>query len=221
MNGCKLFKFKIACVSLLAITTTAQTRRADVRQDLEKVVVAAGEVSCDVVVRDKKGRPVKDLQASDFDVYEDGVKQELNSFRLVASKSVGGNSIADSRGEKNNSQAIDADISIPGRARPGGESGPGITAVALVFDRLEPDARARAREAALSYLGENSGKNELVGVFLTDLSLVVLQPFTDDKQLVKLGIEKAGLHASSLYDSNNQRAREMRDRMSGVPTPQG
>src|SRR5882672_393013 len=102
MNGCKLFKFKIACVSVLAITTTAQTRRADVRQDLEKVVVAAGEVSCDVVVRDKKGRPVKDLQASDFDVYEDGVKQELNSFRLVASKSVGGNSIADSRGEKDN-----------------------------------------------------------------------------------------------------------------------
>ncbi len=171
MHGCRHFNFITVCVSVLAITTTAQTLRPNVKQDLERVVVAAGEVSCDVVVRDKKGRPVKDLQASDFEVYEDGVKQGLNSFRLVASKSVGGNSIVNSRGEEDKSQASDASIPLQGRARPGRETGPGITVVALVFDRLAPDARARAREAALSYLAESVNNNEMVGVFLTDLSL--------------------------------------------------
>jgi VWFA-related protein len=154
------------------------------------------------VVRDKKGRPVRDLQASDFEVFEDGIKQDLNSFRLVASKSEGGSSIGNSRGE-DREKASDLGVLSPNKSHSGAEAGSGTTAVALVFDRLSPDARTRAREAALSYLGESVNKNELMGVFLTDLSLLVLQPFTDNKQLVKLAIEKAGLHSPSLYTSNN------------------
>jgi VWFA-related protein len=39
---------------------------------------------------------------------------------------------------------------------------------------------------------------------------VVLQAFTNDAQLVKAGIEKAGLHASSQFPSNNKEARTAR-----------
>jgi VWFA-related protein len=81
----------------------------------------------------------------------------------------------------------------------------------LVFDRLTPDGRARATQAALSYLQESANRDELFGVFLTDLSVVVLQPFTDDRQLVKSGIEKAGVHSPSLYISNNEETRRARD----------
>ena len=56
-------------------------------------------------------------------------------------------------------------------------SEPSVNAVALIFDRLSPESRVRARDAALSYLGDSVKKSELVGVFLTDLSVVVLQPF--------------------------------------------
>jgi VWFA-related protein len=40
-------------------------------------------VSSDVIVRDKRGQFLADLSKNDFELYEDGVKQELNSFVLV------------------------------------------------------------------------------------------------------------------------------------------
>src|SRR4051812_23273644 len=40
-------------------------------------------VSSDVIVRNKKGQFQADLTKNDFDLYEDGVKQELTSFVLV------------------------------------------------------------------------------------------------------------------------------------------
>src|SRR6266545_3795017 len=44
--------------------------------------VGTAVVTLDIVVRDKKGRAVRDLKASDFEVFEDGVKQTIDSFRV-------------------------------------------------------------------------------------------------------------------------------------------
>src|SRR6266542_641801 len=52
-------------------------------QGEDKFVTATTEMIFDVVVKDKKGRPVKDFQAPDFQITEDGVPQEVKSFRLV------------------------------------------------------------------------------------------------------------------------------------------
>ncbi len=40
-------------------------------------------VSSDVIVRNRRGQFQADLTRDDFEVYEDGVKQELSSFTLV------------------------------------------------------------------------------------------------------------------------------------------
>src|SRR5580692_6019078 len=45
--------------------------------------VTTTEVGLDLVVRNKKGRQVKNLKADDVEIYEDGVRQQLLSFRLV------------------------------------------------------------------------------------------------------------------------------------------
>ena len=42
------------------------------------------EVLLDLIVRDKKGKPVTDLKPEDFSVLDSGVKQTLTSFRLVS-----------------------------------------------------------------------------------------------------------------------------------------
>ena len=73
----------LACVAGSSIITRAQQQRP-VEQTPDKVVISKNEVPFDVVVRDKKGRPVKDLTAAEFEVYEDGVKQEITSFRFVS-----------------------------------------------------------------------------------------------------------------------------------------
>jgi VWFA-related protein len=204
----------LACCIGTAITNGSQAQQRVEQQQSSTVVVSTGEVALDVVVRDKRGRLTKDLSPSDFEVYEDGVKQEINSFRFVSSTNPQTDITSDNRQDQGNGQNVRPNpANLPARLRNGTDNPevPGVTAMALVFDRLTPDARARATQAALSYVQETGNKDELFGVFLTDLSLVVLQPFTEDHQLVKSAIEKAGVHSPSLYISNNEETRRQRD----------
>ncbi|HEY9503552.1 MAG TPA: VWA domain-containing protein, partial [Pyrinomonadaceae bacterium] len=177
----------LACVAGSSIITRAQQQRS-VEQTPDKVVISKNEVPFDVVVRDKKGRPVKDLTAAEFEVYEDGVKQEITSFRFVSSGSTSTPATPATKDAADSAKEPSAPPAPPNSTTDSSE--PSVSAVALVFDRLTPESRLRARDAALSYLGDSVKKNELVGVFLTDLSVVVLQQFTEDAQLIKAGIEK-------------------------------
>src|ERR1043165_7584086 len=201
--------FACACIAATARAGLAQTQPAPGQQSDQKVVVNASEVLFDVVVRDKKGRPVNDLGASDFEVYEDGVAQQVNSFRLMTRNN--GNdkpatNVAEKSSKTENSSKNQAAAQLSS-TRGSAEASPRLSAVAIVFDRLTPAGRARASRAALSYVGE---KEDLVGVFLTDLSLATLQPYTNDMQLVRKAIENAGTSSPSLYISNNAEARDGR-----------
>jgi VWFA-related protein len=206
MRTLKTLLFLCPLVAVVVVAGRAQAPQAPDTQDGQKVVVGSSEVLFDVVVRDKRGRAVTDLSPADFEVYEDGVKQQVNSFRLFSREPAGsdaGRPAGSVEPAKNERAAV-----RPEEA--GADDGARLSAVAIVFDRLTPDARARARQAALAYVGE---KKDLVGVFLTDLSLVTLQPFTDDMNLVRQAIEKAGVNSPSLYTSNNEEAREVRKRL--------
>ena len=44
------------------------------------------QVVLDVVVRDKKGRPVLDVRPEELEVYEQGVQQTVEGFKLVESE---------------------------------------------------------------------------------------------------------------------------------------
>src|SRR5262245_38807692 len=95
-------------------------------QDEPKIRIGTAEVTLDVVVRDKKGRPVKDLTGTDFEVYEDGARQSIESFRLVQRES-----------EIKGNRAPNREKEIPGVSAPplaaARESAtPGV--IALVFD---------------------------------------------------------------------------------------
>ncbi len=63
--------------ALVCGQTTASQGQDDV------IRVRSNEVQLDIVVKDKKGRPVKDLKAADFEVFEDGVSQKVESFRFI------------------------------------------------------------------------------------------------------------------------------------------
>jgi VWFA-related protein len=188
-------------------TALAQTQRPAEQQTQDRIVITKDEVPLDVVVRNKKGKLIKDLTSSDFEVYEDGVKQEITSFRFASSTGAATNTRAASTPSASSPSTTVTKPTTPTERT----EAAGVSAVALVFDRLTPESRLRARDAALSYLGESVRKSELVGVFVTDLSVVVLQPFTYNADQVKAGINKAGLHATSQYASNNQEARVARD----------
>jgi VWFA-related protein len=188
----------LALVTASTLPTLAQTPTNQQEQDEEKLVVGTNEVLLDAVVKDKKGHTVKDLKASDFEVYEDGVRQQVKSFRLVNRD--------EATTAPNNTTGTPSQSTQPiVTPRPGARlSTNRLSAVALVFDRLSPDARARAREAALSYIGNEVRPDDFIGVFGIDLSLKAIQSFTNNAQLIRAAIERATSHAPSSFTSSTE-----------------
>src|SRR5262245_22197151 len=183
---------------------TAQNPAPAQRQDEPKIRIGTAEVTLDVVVRDKKGRPVKDLTASEFEIYEDGVRQQVESFRL-ALREPGTKADVD-RGKEPAPAAAAAGTA----AQRDKGANPGV--IALVFDRLSPDARSMARKAANAYAEEGLMASDFTGVFAIDMSLLTLQQYTDNSQLVKQAIEQATSRSTSTFASNNEQVRNLADR---------
>src|SRR5689334_20363803 len=117
-----------------------------VSQEQDEVIrVRSNEVRLDVVVKDKKGRPIRDLKTTDFEVTEDGMPQKIESFRFVSREATAVNS------ESKDGKSPDVP-STTTSAGPTRRTTPAVTA--LVFDRLSPEARTLARKAGLAYAQE-------------------------------------------------------------------
>jgi VWFA-related protein len=201
----------LACaLSLTAAPGLAQKPAPPREQDEETVRVASGEVVVDVVVKDKKDRPVRDLTAADFEIFEDGVRQQMQSFRLVTREAAASAAAAEAK-----------DDGAPVREAAPGPGSPPAGVVAIVFDRLSPDALARASKAALSYLGTGRGGDDFVGVFAIDQSLRALQPFTADRQLARQAVERAAGASAAGYTSNTEEVRRLSERQEALASETG
>ncbi len=176
----------LALATSVACVVPAFGRPQDPQQSDQAVQLGTAEVDVDVVVRDKDGRPIRDLTEADFEVVEEGAPQDITSFHLV------------SRDPK---------------ATPSRDGMTSVSAVALVFDRLSPEGRKLAKEGALSFVNEGMGPSDLVGVFTVDLSLQIIQPFTNDANLVRAALERvAGLGDTAALTTDKDLVRTLQER---------
>lgn len=138
----------------------------------------ATEVLLDLVVRDKRGRPVKNLKPGDVEIYEDGVRQQILSFRLAGGR-----------------QVLQAQ-----RQKPAGETRPGpaprrslraVNPVCIVFHNLDPVSRKRATEAVEEFLANDLPPETYVGLFALDDRLKPVYPFTNDRKELMQALQNA------------------------------
>jgi VWFA-related protein len=146
-------------------------------------------VLVDVVVRDKRGQPVRDLTAADFEVLEDGVAQSIGSFTAFAPASA------------SSLPAAAAAPAVPGgpAAPPPVNAGPAVTA--LVFDRLTPEARVLAVQAAQGYLGTKEETSNYIGIFGIDLALTPYAPFTRNAARLRKALSDVSGRGSASFNS--------------------
>src|SRR5215470_1385575 len=135
----KKFAVMFLAAALVA-PAQAQDPSKQARQD-EKVAVGTVEVLLDVVVKDKRGRAVTDLAAADFEVFEDGMKQPVESFRLITRNSAGESSKTNSTAPEPASAPAVATSAPSAKPASNSNADVGVSVVALVFDRLSQDAR--------------------------------------------------------------------------------
>src|SRR5260221_1917312 len=164
-------------------------------------------VVVDVVVRDKKGKLVRDLSAAEFTVLEDGAPQTVDSLRVVdtapaAEEDAGATASSPAAPHVGTAAPAAGPKAAPARA-------PSL--IAFRFDRLSPDARKTAEKAALSYTDRGHMEGDLVAVFAIDLALRTLQPFTNDVQAVKAALSRAATQGNTAFASERADARERTD----------
>src|SRR5918993_2250775 len=107
-------------LSFLLIMTIGLSPVAQQQDDV--IRFRSNEVRLDVVVKDKKGRPIKDLKATDFEVFEDGVAQKVESFRFVSRETTPRTEIKDDKAGTNTNATTVA-------PSPGRRSTPTVTAL--------------------------------------------------------------------------------------------
>src|ERR1051325_3860568 len=194
--------------TFLSLLLTAATGLRAVSQQRDEVVrVRSNEVRLDVVGKDKKGRPIRDLKATDFEAREGGVPQTGEALRFVSRRTTPANS--ESKDGKSS-----PDVPSPTTPPPTRRTTPAVTA--LVFDRLSPEARTLARKAGLAYAQEGMANGGFTGVFGIDQALRTVQNFTDDAQLVKDAIDNVTGQAISNYNSNAAKMRDNVDRSNAL-----
>jgi VWFA-related protein len=151
------------------------------------------EVLLDAVVRDKKERLVRDLKPEEIRVLEDGVPQKLQTFRFTDTDS--------------DEQVANAQTGAKTASSHGPALNPlhNLNIVTIVFERMGPRSRLFAQEAAGEFLANEFRSNTYGGVFSLDFRLNALQPYTNNRDLLRQAITRAttGNYTEFRKDSEN------------------
>jgi VWFA-related protein len=161
--------FTLTVLSCLFLKVAAMPQDADRPRPEPKLTfpAAARLVQVSVLVHDKKGAPVSGLAASDFQLFEQGKEQSIETFTVESELESAVSSARATRGPQ-------TEFSNQNEGRGG------VTIVLL--DRLNTawEDQMRARDQIVSFLGEVQ-PNDRVGLYLLDSNTVrVLHDFTDD-----------------------------------------
>ena len=181
----KLVGIVVVALASLATSRAGVEAQAPASQN-PSFRAGADAVVLDVVIRDKRGRPVRDVQLAELTVLEDGVAREIRSFRLV--------------------ERTATPLSpVPPEARP---TTPGDlpdalrypTLVTLVFDHLTQNSRSLARRAALQFIAREVPPNQWVAVYALEQRLRLAQTFTRDRNALRSAIERATAGTAEGHD---------------------
>ena len=121
------------------------------------------------------------LDASQFEVLEDGVPQQISSFEAVDVSGCGPSPGASAPDVAAGPQPLARVLSTP----------PLVTA--LVFEELGDQARLAAWRAATAFVEEGRRPGEFVGVFVLELAVQTMVPYTRDKDALLDGLRRAAM----------------------------
>jgi VWFA-related protein len=199
MRTCVLRGAVITCVLYLPAALHAQQSPTPPTRNPEAFTSGTAGVLVDVVVRDRNGRPVTDLEPGDFELFEDGVRQRIAAVSaVVPGRAPQDDPVGSRQAATERAAAADATRAPAPAAMP--------SVVALVFDRLSPNGRALAHRGAQTYL-TSSQPGEFAGVFLIDESLETMIPFTSDREAVRVALDEVAVRVTSGFGSDGGKSK--------------
>ena len=134
-------------------------------------------ITTEVIVLDKEGDPVRDLRKENFRLYEDGKQQEIEIFEEV---------------NEELSALPAADLAYGNGDIPRGKS------VLILFDdsTITANRLQSTRDSAERFVKEHMRAQDVFAVASYDMSLNILQSFTDDPDQILEAIRKPAVSGS-------------------------
>jgi VWFA-related protein len=187
----------------------APESQAQTDQD-EVVRITTNLVQVDAVVTDKKGQPVTDLKAEDFEITEDGQKQEITNLSYVALAPQPSSEATTTAAPVNKNAPSAPPVPLrPEQVR---------RTMALVVDDLglSFESTYYVRRALKKFVDEQMQPGDMVAIIRTGGGIGVLQQFTSDKRQLYAAIERirwnaigrSGTSAFAPIDSANINAED-------------
>ncbi|HEX3742554.1 MAG TPA: VWA domain-containing protein [Bryobacteraceae bacterium] len=157
---------------------------------------SAREVLLDVVVRDAHGKLVTNLKPGDVTVFEDGVRQDVRSFRLVAGgevRSEDERQAAEARAEAQSPSPGASAVATP--ARPPVNPLRTVNVVCLVLSDLTAETRAFAFDSARKFVEQELRPNTFIGVFSLDSTgMRPVYPFSNNRDRLLDAVRLASIN---------------------------
>jgi VWFA-related protein len=163
-----------SAIGLLAATISLIQGQpaSDITQE-ERFRVVVDAVSVDVIVTDKKGQHVTNLQKEDFAVYQGGELQEISNFMYIVAQPPPASTVPPSPA-KEKTPAGSVSQLRPEQVR---------RSMGIVVDDLGMSFRSMAyvRQALREFIDEQIQPTDLVAISMTGSRMGSLQQFTMDK----------------------------------------
>lgn len=168
--------FMTLFIFLCAVKAQSQESKATQRGQDEVVTLKAHLVTIDIMVRDKKGKNITNLEAEDFTLYENGVRQRVEFFEPPLERV--GQAVKPSSGTQ---------------ATPGTSGGMPMNIISLVVDGTTTGLAdmSHVRRGLIKYIQVQIGDTDTVAIFAVSSGLQLLQPFTQDKSKLISAVERA------------------------------
>jgi len=180
----KKFFSLLSLILSCALTSYSQTPTpTPVEDDDDVVKISTTLIQVDVSVTGKDGKVVTDLKPGDFEIYENGKKQEITNFSFISSTSESGRIIT--------KENINDKLAVP--IPPTQMRAEQVRrTIALVVDdlTLSFESTYYVKRALKKFVGEQMQDGDLVAIIRTGGGVGALQQFTSDKRQLYAAIDK-------------------------------
>ena len=168
---------------LYCLTSGAAAQTPTPTPAAEDVVkISTTLIQIDATVTDKKGNVVRDLKPEDFEIYENGVKQEITNFTFIGGAE---QPKIEEKTAGNKPDSITPPVTsvAPNQVK---------RAIALVVDDLTLSFTSvnYVRRALKKFVDEQMRDGDLVAIIRTGAGIGALQQFTSDKRRLYAAIER-------------------------------
>ena len=169
-----LLGFLLVCPIFLFAQTPSPTPAAD-----DVVKISTTLIQIDVTVTDKKGNIVKDLKREDFEIYENGERQDITNLSFISNQ----------RTQTTQNPADKLAVPTPQGTLRADQI---RRTIALVIDDLSLsfESAYRVRRALKKFVDEQMQEGDLIAIIRTGAGIGALQQFTSDKRILYAAIER-------------------------------